>query len=358
MSLVIFLMALIFMAGIRTAHSQSSPAAPKQGPGPVNPVSEFIFNPDHRPTPQSHASTLAELPDGTLAAAWFGGTREGASDVGIWFARKAGGRWTAPVEIASGMQPLPPGQSTALPPMFPCWNPVLFQPGRGPLLLFYKVGLRPSEWWGMMTRSADGGLTWSPARRLPEGVLGPVKNKPVALPGGDLLCGSSTEDRGWRVHFERTADLGLTWTRTEAINDGVAVGAIQPSILLLPGGGLLALGRSRQGRIWEARSADGGRTWTGLRLTALPNPNAGTDAVTLRDGRHLLVYNDSSTARTPLSVAVSKDGEVWTPVLALEDGPGEYSYPAVIQSADGRVHVTYTWKREAIKHVVLDPVRF
>jgi predicted neuraminidase len=80
--------------------------------------------------------------------------------------------------------------------------------------------------------------------------------------------------------------------------------------------------------------------------------------VTLRDGRHLLVYNDSSTARTPLSVAVSKDGEVWTPVLALEDGPGEYSYPAVIQSADGRVHVTYTWKREAIKHVVLDPVRF
>jgi predicted neuraminidase len=80
--------------------------------------------------------------------------------------------------------------------------------------------------------------------------------------------------------------------------------------------------------------------------------------MTLHDGRHVLVYNHSETARTPLNVAVSKDGEAWTTVLTLEDGPGEFSYPAVIQAADGTVHVTYTWKREAIKHVVLDPARF
>ena len=203
-----------------------------------------------------------------------------------------------------------------------------------------------------MKDSADGGKTWSPARRLPEGILGPIKNKPVALPDGSILCGSSTEDNGWRVHFERTADLGLTWTRTDAINDPAVIGAIQPSVLFLRGGGLLAVGRSRQGRIWEAHSTDGGRTWTGFHLTALPNPNAGTDAVTLRDGRQLLVYNDSSTARTPLSVAVSEDGAAWTPIAILEDGPGEYSYPAVIQTADGLVHIAYTWKRTAIKHVV------
>jgi predicted neuraminidase len=328
---------------------------PAVGERPQAPVAaaEFVFAPGAAPTPQCHASTIAELPDGSLAAAWFGGTREGASDVGIWFSRKSGGRWTAPLEIADGTQPLPPGQSTVLPPVFPCWNPVLFQVARGPLLLFFKVGPSPGAWWGMMTDCADGGKTWSPARRLPEGILGPIKNKPLALPDGSILCGSSTEDKGWQVHFERTADLGRTWTRTGAINDGAAVGAIQPSLLFLRGGGLLAVGRSRQGRIWEARSADGGRTWTGFRLTALPNPNAGTDAVTLRDGRHLLVYNDSATARTPLAVAVSADGAAWTPVLALEDGPGEYSYPAVIQTADGLVHITYTWKREAIKHVVL-----
>ena len=91
-----------------------------------------------------------------------------------------------------------------------------------------------------------------------------------------------------------------------------------------------------------------------MTLTPLPNPSAGTDAVTLRDGRHLLVYNHTAEGRTPLNVAVSKDGRTWEPALTLEQEPGEYSYPAIIQTADGRVHITYTWKRQRIKHVVLD----
>ena len=114
----------------------------------------------------------------------------------------------------------------------PTWNPVLFQPRSGPLMLFYKVGPSPSTWWGMVMTSADGGRTWSPPRRLPDGVLGPIKNKPVQLANGDILSGSSTEHDGWRVHFERSSDNGATWTATPPLNDGKEIPAIQPSILV------------------------------------------------------------------------------------------------------------------------------
>ena len=112
---------------------------------------------------------------------------------------------------------------------------MLFQPKTGPLLLFYKVGPSPDAWWGMLQTSDDDGKTWSAARRLPDGILGPIKNKPVQLASGDLLCPSSTEHDGWRVHFERTADLGRTWSRTEPVNDGKQIAAIQPSILFRGG---------------------------------------------------------------------------------------------------------------------------
>ena len=75
----------------------------------------------------------------------------------------------------------------------PCWNPVLFDvPGAG-LMLFYKVGPSPQTWWGMVRTSRDSGRTWSEARRLPDGILGPIKNKPVRLADGTLVAGSSTE---------------------------------------------------------------------------------------------------------------------------------------------------------------------
>jgi predicted neuraminidase len=238
---------------------------------------------------------------------------------------------------------------------YPCWNPVLFQAPQGPLLLFYKVGPDPSRWWGMVKSSPDGGQTWGPARRLPEGILGPIKNKPVLLADGTLLCPSSTEDHGWRIHLERTGDLGQTWTKTDPLNDGQKFGAIQPAILLHPNHSLQLLCRSRQGWITECWSEDGGKTWSAMQATRLPNPNSGLDAVTLRDGRHLLVYNHTTRGRTPLNVAISSEGRLWDSILALETQPGEYSYPAVIQTRDGLVHTTYTWRRERIKHAVLDP---
>ncbi|MBP8260073.1 MAG: exo-alpha-sialidase [Verrucomicrobia bacterium] len=311
---------------------------------------EFIF--ETAPFPECHASTIAES-SGGLVAAWFGGTREGRADVGIWLARHLQGRWTPPVEVAHGVQ-YAKADGTLV--RHPCWNPALYQVSGGPLLLFYKVGPSPREWWGMIMRSTDGGQSWSEPIRLPEGISGPVKNKPVRL-DGVLLCGSSTEDQGWRVHFESTADGGRTWQRTDAVNDGRTIAAIQPSILFHPGGRLQALGRSRQGKLWESWSADQGRTWSALALTELPNPNSGTDAATLRDGRQVLVYNHTARGRSPLNVAVSSDGKEWKAALALETEPGEYSYPAVIQTGDGMVHVTYTWKRQRIRHAVIDADR-
>jgi predicted neuraminidase len=327
-------------------------ACPGAEPGPPGLVhSEFIF--EAAPFPSCHASTIAETKLG-LIAAWFGGQHEKAPDVGIWSSRWIDGRWTAPSEVADGAQP--DGKR------FPCWNPVLFQPRSGPLLLFYKVGPSPSTWWGMLRSSTDGGLTWSSTRRLPDGQVGPVKNKPIQLSNGDLLCGSSSEDNpppAWRVHFERTGDLGQTWSKAAPLPalGGPPINAIQPSILRHPDGTLQAVGRSRSGRLFQTWSRDEGRTWTPLTLTELPNPNAGTDAVTLANGQHVLVYNHTVQGRTPLNVAVSRDGRDWQAALVLEREPGEYSYPAVIQTGDGLVHITYTWKRERIKHVVLDPAR-
>jgi predicted neuraminidase len=307
--------------------------------------SEFVF--DVPPTPQCHASTIVETASG-LVAAWFGGEHEKAPDVGIWVARERNGAWTTPVEVANGVQP----GGTRL----PTWNPVLFQPRSGPLLLFYKAGPDPSHWWGMQTNSSDAGVTWSAPRRLPEGVLGPIKNKPIQLADGTILAPSSTEDDGWKVHFERTSDLGRSWSVTAPVNDGRQLGAIQPSILHRRDGSLQAVGRTRQGRIFSVTSTDQGRSWGPMTLLDLPNPNSGIDGVTLADGRQLLVYNHTTRGRGLLNVAVSDDGTHWKAALVLENEPGEeFSYPAVIQTHDGLVHVTYTWKRRKVRHVVIDP---
>ncbi len=308
-------------------------------------MEEFVF--ESAPFPECHASTIVETKEG-LVAAWFGGKQEKSPDVGIWLSRHIDGKWTAPVEAANGVQN--PSQR------FPCWNPVLFQPRQGPLMLFYKVGPDPQSWWGMLRTSSDDGKSWSNPRRLPENILGPVKNKPVQLANGDILCASSTEQAGWQVHFERTADLGRTWKTVGPINQPDKIGAIQPSILFHPGHRLQAVGRTQQGRIFETWSEDNGQTWDKMTLTELPNPNSGIDAVTLRDGRQLLVYNHSAKGRSPLNIAVSVDGKHWQAALTLEDEPGkEFSYPAVIQTSDGLAHVVYTWNRRRIKHVAVDP---
>ena len=308
-------------------------------------VNELIF--DDAPFRSSHASTIEQASEG-LVAAWFGGTDEGNPDVGIWLSRHGAGKWSAPVEVANGVE--------SSEKRYPCWNPVLFQQPQGPLLLFYKVGPNPTKWWGMLITSDDGGKTWSKPRRLPDGILGPVKDKPI-LYRDQLLCPSSTEQGGWRGHIERTADWGKTWSKTEPLADWTQFSIIQPTMLVHPDGKLQILCRSKQKKIVESWSSDGGTTWSPLAATTLPNPDSGIDAVNLNDGRMLLVYNHTPRGRSPLNVAVSTDGKNWLAALALETERGEYSYPAVICTPDGWAHITYTWHRRKIKHVVLDPAK-
>jgi len=307
--------------------------------------SEFIYNAEDVSFPSCHASTIIENGKG-LMAAWFGGTAERNPDVGIWVSRFSDGRWSKPLELANGIR----GDKR-----YPTWNPVLFNTGKK-ILLFYKTGPSPSTWWGEMITSSDNGTSWSAMSKLPENIYGPIKNKPVLLKDGVLLCPSSSENDGWRVHMEFTKDDGATWERTSELN-GRDIKAIQPAILVRSDGKLQMLCRSQSSVILSSLSSDNGKTWSSLSSAGLPNPNSGIDAVSLHDGRHILVYNHTLKGRNVLNVAISEDGNEWKAAAVLENdlAKSEYSYPAVIETTDGMIHITYTWNRKLIKHVVIDP---
>ncbi|MCC8409670.1 exo-alpha-sialidase [Mucilaginibacter sp. UR6-1] len=315
--------------------------------------SDLVFT--NAPFKQCHASTIVQNKAGELLLACFGGTQEGKNDVSIWLTTLSNGKATSTTKVADGVV------NDTL--RYPAWNPVLFKDKAGTITLFYKVGPNPREWWGMYKTSHDDGKTWSAPVKLPAGILGPIKNKPVQLKNGVILSPSSIEEMGengrWKAHMERSTDNGKTWANIPVDTAG-KFDVIQPSILTYSGGKLQILCRSRQGTVVQAWSADGGKTWGKLSATSLLNPNSGTDAVTLKSGKQLIVYNpdvpgkDWFNGRGKLRVAMSTDGQKWTDVAVLENGDKEeYSYPAIIQTNDGLVHITYTYDRKNIKHVVL-----
>jgi predicted neuraminidase len=330
------------------------------------PTRELIFQPGSAPFAASHASTIVELNDGTLMAAWFGGTAEGKPDVVIWGSHRANGVWSAPVKLVSE-------------PPVPCWNPVLFRTMDGRLWLYYKFGPSPSAWTAGRMFSTDNGKTWSTPQHLPAGLIGPVRAKPLVLPDGTIVSGSSVETyRSWAAWIERSTDQGETWANIgpivpplglyKGLGDPAAtipsqvpgsedwkytVGIIQPSVISLGGKHLRLYARStaKLARVCVADSFDNGITWTEAHPIDVPNPNSGIDAVALKDGRVVLVYNDTPSGRTPLNLAVSDDGEHFKMFYTLEDKPGEYSYPALIQSSNGDLYITYTWDRKSIAFV-------
>lgn len=314
-------------------------------------VDEFIY--DSAEFPSVHAATIAETPSG-LITAFFGGKYEGHPEVNIYTSRHTPAGWTPPVKVADGIV------SDTL--RKACYNPVLFQYPDDELLLFYKIGKNVQDWTGYLIRSYDDGQTWTKPEALPEGFLGPIKNKPILI-GNKLICASSTENDGWQVHMEFTEDRGKTWRKTSPINSK-PWNIIQPSILTLSNNILQIVCRSQNEHIISAFSKDEGETWSDPIALYLPNNNSGTDAVTLKDGRQLMVYNHVAAsesaykdkARTPLNVALSDDGITWKASLILEDSPiKEYSYPSVIQGKDGMVYIVYTWRREKIRYVKVDP---
>jgi predicted neuraminidase len=320
-------------------------------------VDEFIY--DKAPYPSCHSVTIVEATNGDLVSAWFGGSHERHPDVCIYSAIKPKGsdKWGEPIKVADGVMK----DGTR----FPTWNPVLYQIPGGDLMLFYKIGPKPSEWWGVYRTSSDGGKTWSDKIDMPsKDFLGPIKNKPVLLSNGTLLLPSSTEGNGWHLRMESTPDFGKTWVMGDTISRGKEkINAIQPSILFHKDGSIQAIGRTRNRAIFSTFSKDNGKTWSDLALIGLPNNNSGTDAVTLKNGKHLLVYNhvlpsgkEAKGPRTPLNLSISDDGINWKATLVLEDSKiSQYSYPSIIQSSDGMVHIVYTWRRQKLKYVKIDP---
>ena len=351
--------------------------------------------------PQCHSASIVETTKGDLVATYFGGTKERNPDVSIWVSRKPKGSktWTAPQMVADGVElkplkPNPEGKvSQVVTPQKPafkgkfmpipewaswktnrgeaaignnyreaCWNPVLYQVPGGELQLYFKIGPNVAGWKGWVCRSKDGGKTWSQRVPLPDGIYGPVKNKPV-LSKGRLIAPTSDERDGWKLYFEYSDDMGKTWKRSPFVEADEGVKAIQPSIIFLPDGRLQAVCRTRSRHVGITYSSDNGETWSKLQLINTPNNNSGLDAVTLQDGSFAMICNHwpiepdkEKGARTPLALLKSKDGIHWEHWMTLEDSPiSQYSYPSIIQTKDGHIHVVYTWRRERVKHVEILP---
>ena len=311
----------------------------------------------------NHSSYITESRDGTLIVTWYGGTEEGYDDVSIYVARKekdASG-WTQRREIDDG-----DGRA--------CWNPVVFTPSSGPILLYYKIGGDWNNWVACVRTSDDDGRTWSERQWLPESgedlyqayggrFLGPSKNKPLELPDGSLLMGSSIENDGQRAHIElATGDYVGSFELLSRLKGE----AIQPTFIVLSDDYQTIQTICRPmgtGPPTTARSYDMGRTWENLRLLSLDNVHAGLDAMTInnlnseKNRWHILAHTRYGDRRH-LAVAISSDGENWDlvlPVLDESDGM-KMDYPSIIQTSDKMIHLSYSWRhRSKIKHVILDP---
>jgi len=299
--------------------------------------------------PSCHCAMGIELPDRSLLATFYAGTQEGHRDVAVLTARLRPGAeaWDAP-QVVSDTPGKPEGNSVLIP-----------APG-GRVHLFYAV-IQGNGWSAArlyVTYSDDLGETWSEAcdAGLPVGWL--VRNKAITLRTGPVLFPIYDED-DWTGLCLISDDGGANWRPSGRMATPDDSGCIQPTLIERENGSIIALLRTggQGGAIWRSVSDDGGETWSECVATGLPNPNSGIDALRLADGRVVVIYNHTTSGRTPLNLAISEDeGDTWRPGPVLEDEPGEYSYPAIWQTSDGRVQALYTWRRERIRHVSLDEV--
>lgn len=316
----------------------------------IEEIKEFVFD-ENAPTPSCHASTVLPLPDGTVLAAWFGGTAEGKDDVDIWTSRRSGGKWSEPVRVSADRN-------------VPHWNPVLFRLADGTVILFFKVGKKVRVWKTYAVKSADNGLTWGEPYEIVPGDetdgRGPVKNKPIRISNGTILAPASTEDNGWLPFVDISEDECETWQKQPDFpskkRKGQPVPMIQPTLWESEPGRIHALVRTSVRHAYRSDSDDYGRTWCRAYPTVIKNNNSGLDVTKLPDGTLVLVSNPVAKNwgdRAPLTLMKSKDnGVTWEELFVLEkrvNHDDEYSYPAIV-SVGTKLYITYTWQRKKVAY--------
>lgn len=307
---------------------------------------EFIVD-KNLPTPSSHASTLIDMDNGEILAAWFGGKHEKSDDVDIWYARRNSRGWSKPERITAAED-------------IPHWNPVLFKNDDGSIVLFFKVGKTIQDWQTYYSVSYDCARTWTEPVELVEGDesggRGPVKNKAIRLKSGRIVAPSSCEkNKDWRSFVDISDDNMKTWEKTDFVERpkryNKVVGMIQPTLWESEPDKVHMLLRTNSRYVYRSDSEDGGKTWCKAYKTGLFNNNSGIDVAQLDDGRLFLVSNpvkENWGERTPLTVVCSEDnGYTWDMGVVLETSPGEYSYPGVIVRGN-ELLITYTWNRKKI----------
>ena len=311
-----------------------------------------------------HVGSICELPDGRLAAAWYGGTREGARDVSIFFAMnhaEDAALWTLPkivVERISASRELRRYIKKV-------GNPILFA-GPGNQLWLIYVSITVGGWSGSSLNakiSHDIGNTWGPSQRL---TLSPflniselVRNKPLPVRMGGFALPIYHECFGDfpEILWIRSGQCGeKIYYRKTRMTGGRSF--IQPSVTADGPYGGIAFYRCRTDEkgVGMAVTDDAGATWSEPRILDLPNSDSAINALILSDGGLLLALNDSKQGRENMRLAVSHDrGSNWTRIATLEDSPGHvFSYPYMIRTRDGLIHLVYTWQRKRIKHVVFN----
>lgn len=318
-----------------------------------------VFGAEH-PGPYKHPASITELANGDLYIAYYGGSGEYATDTAVFGSRLKSGEteWSFPTVIADT-----PNRSEG--------NPVVWQAPDGIVWLFY-VNRYGDTWSTSRIKakiSTDGAQTWSDSFMFTfeEGTM--VRGQPIVLTNGDYLLpvylevGSDTEktDPATCSFFMRYHPATGKWTESSRIHS--PMGNLQAQVAQLTEEYLVCYIRrggdyepTDKGFLLRSESRDGGLTWSDAVETEFKNPNAAVDFIKLKNGHLLLVYNDHMYERTPLTVAISTDGDKTYPYRRdIMEGDNTFAYPYAIQTRDGKIHIVFTTEnRTVIMHAVFE----
>ncbi|MFY9327581.1 MAG: sialidase family protein [Georgfuchsia sp.] len=342
------------------ASSFFSPAPDKST---VSPVADLNLHSELLPRAgaSAHAVSLAQRGDGKLIAAWFAGSREGAGDVAIYSSVYENNAWSAPQRIVDRQHLAHDTQRL----IRKLGNPLLWRAPDNVLHLWF-VSVSCGGWAGSAInhmQSSDDGQHWSSATRI---ISSPfwnlstlVRNPPLALADGGIALPAYHELLNKRpewLRFDRHMQL-VDKTRIPGSS-----GTLQPAAAALDQHRTIALLRDGgpAHRIQAAHSENAGSDWSPAAATTIPNPNAAIALIRLANGSLLLACNPLEANRNQLALLHSRDeGKSWSAPYFIEQGTSEdeFSYPALLQDDTGIVHLAYTWKRQAIKHVALSPAQ-